>query len=270
MTSFRPPCCSIVSQSPSAIALRRVSGEFSSWLSLPPQAWTARDPAAAKTEAAGLRLAIADADWDTVERHGGLDAVVVKIDQAEEETAASAGAGWIDDFRLRGSSSWRQMTAIGKSLSNCADPLRRQALYFRLSQRPGPSSLWWCRFRKTVTGRGFSRVLTTWGGAAVRGASPFRPAEMVAHKRGESGGSDPLFTPPGAAPGGGRAPSTVIPAGRPSSRLGSRQRKSSRPQMALRPRRARLENAHNPISPIRSTGSLPLHLTASDSGFILG
>ena len=76
------------------------------------QAWTTRDPAAAKTEAAGLRQAIADADWDTVERHGALDAVVDKIDQAEEETAASAGAGWIDHFRLRGSSSWRQMTAI--------------------------------------------------------------------------------------------------------------------------------------------------------------
>ena len=26
--------------------------------------------------------------------------------------AASAGAGWIDHFRLRGSSSWRQITAI--------------------------------------------------------------------------------------------------------------------------------------------------------------
>ena len=35
MTSFRPPCCSIVSQSPSAIALRRVIGESSSRLSLP-------------------------------------------------------------------------------------------------------------------------------------------------------------------------------------------------------------------------------------------
>ena len=76
------------------------------------QVWTTRDPAAAKTEAAGLRQAIADADWDTVERHGGLDAVVDKIDQAEEETAASVGAGWIDNFRLGGSSSWRQMTAI--------------------------------------------------------------------------------------------------------------------------------------------------------------
>ncbi len=76
------------------------------------QASTTRDPAAAKTEAAGLRQAIADADWDTVERHGGLDAVVDKIDQADEETTASAGAGWIDNFRLWRSSSWRQMTAI--------------------------------------------------------------------------------------------------------------------------------------------------------------
>ena len=45
------------------------------------QVWTTRDPAAAKTEAAGLRQAIADADWDTVERHGGLDAVVAQAFQ---------------------------------------------------------------------------------------------------------------------------------------------------------------------------------------------
>ena len=45
------------------------------------QAWTTRDPAATKTEAAGLRQAIADADWDTIERHGGVDAVVDKINQ---------------------------------------------------------------------------------------------------------------------------------------------------------------------------------------------
>ena len=45
-----------------------------------------------------LRQAIADADWDTVERHGGLAAVVEKIDQADEETAASGGAGWFRQF----------------------------------------------------------------------------------------------------------------------------------------------------------------------------
>ena len=66
----------------------------------------------AKTEAALLWQAIADTDWDTVERHGGLDAVVDRIDQAEEETAASAGAGSIDDFRLWGSRRYRHMSAF--------------------------------------------------------------------------------------------------------------------------------------------------------------
>ena len=32
--------------------------------------------------------------------------------ESEGHEAASAGAGWIDNFRLWGSSSWRQMTAI--------------------------------------------------------------------------------------------------------------------------------------------------------------
>ena len=58
-----------------------------------------------------LRQAIADADWDTVERHGGLDVVVDKIDQAEEETAAMAGGGMIDDFRLWGSKRCRRINA---------------------------------------------------------------------------------------------------------------------------------------------------------------
>ena len=47
---------------------------------------------------------MADADWDTVQRDGSLDAGVEKIRQAGEETLASAVAGWVDDFRLWGSS----------------------------------------------------------------------------------------------------------------------------------------------------------------------
>ena len=58
--------------------------------------------------------------------------------------------------------------------------------------------------------------------------------------------------------------------GRLSSRLRSRQRKTADHKWPTGERGARLEEAHNPISPIRSTGSLPLHLTASDSGLILG
>jgi len=85
------------------------------------QAWRAQDPEAAKKEAAALRQAIADSDWDTVERLGGLDAVVGGIDLADEETAASASGGLVDNFRLWRLSSWRQMTAIRESLSNWAD-----------------------------------------------------------------------------------------------------------------------------------------------------
>ena len=48
-------------------------------------------------------------DWNAVERHSSLGAVVDKIDQAEEETPSSTGAGWIDNFCLRGSRTWRRM-----------------------------------------------------------------------------------------------------------------------------------------------------------------
>ena len=46
---------------------------------------------------------------DTVERHGGLGVVMEKIDQWEQEDPASNGRDMIDDFRLRGSRTWRRM-----------------------------------------------------------------------------------------------------------------------------------------------------------------
>ena len=73
------------------------------------QAWTTRDPGAAKPEATALRQAIADANLETVERHGGLTVVMEKIDQTEQETPASNGAGMIDEFRLGGSRPCRRM-----------------------------------------------------------------------------------------------------------------------------------------------------------------
>ena len=42
------------------------------------QARASRDTGAVETEAAALRQAIADTDWDTVERHGGFNTVVEK------------------------------------------------------------------------------------------------------------------------------------------------------------------------------------------------
>ena len=74
--------------------------------------WAVRDKGEPSQQAAFLRQAIADADWDIVERHGGLNVVMEKIDQLEQETPASNGRGMIDDFRLRGSSRWRTRSAI--------------------------------------------------------------------------------------------------------------------------------------------------------------
>ena len=73
------------------------------------QTWTTRDPAAAKKVAALLRQALADADWDTVERHGGLNVAIKKIVQWAQETPTSNGREMIDHFRLRGSRRWRHM-----------------------------------------------------------------------------------------------------------------------------------------------------------------
>ena len=133
--------------------------------------------------------------------------------------------------------------------------------------------------------KGFPASLLPEPAGGVPPASPFGPAEMVAHKRGESGGSDPFFgrwcgtgkgevvrplahtiSPPLS---GGRSLHSD-PCGKAVESAKKPTAKNSRPQMALRPREASLGDAHNPIAPIRSTGSLPLHLTASDSGLILG
>ncbi len=61
-----------------------------------------------------------------------------------------------------------------------------------------------------------------------------------------------------SAPGG---TSTLAPGCAPSSMS---PLNNSRPQMGQRLRRARLEEAHNPISPIESTGSLPPRSTVPD------
>lgn len=71
------------------------------------QFWAGGPAGEASQQAALLRQAIADADWDTVERHGGLDAATDKIDQWEQEAPGFNGHGMIDDFRLWGSTRCR-------------------------------------------------------------------------------------------------------------------------------------------------------------------
>ena len=73
------------------------------------QAWTTGNPAAAKTEAAGLRQAIAD-DCDTFKRHGALHALK-KINQLKQATPEPMGLEMIDDFRLWGSKRCRRINA---------------------------------------------------------------------------------------------------------------------------------------------------------------
>ena len=54
------------------------------------------------SEAIMLRQAIADTDWETLERYGGFDAAVKKVLRTEEETRSLDDRGMIHDFRLGG------------------------------------------------------------------------------------------------------------------------------------------------------------------------
>ena len=60
-------------------------------------------------QATFLLQAIHEADRDTVEGHGGFDVDMEKVVQREQENPASNGREMIDDFRLRGSRTWRHM-----------------------------------------------------------------------------------------------------------------------------------------------------------------
>ena len=118
------------------------------------QAWTTRDPAAAKTEAAVLRQAISDTDWDTVERHDGLEGALKKINQLAQESPVSNGRGMIDDFRLWGSSRCRRMgeTATTWRCSRSRFMISTPTTPF--SQRADPSPEWVETFTKRRIRRG--------------------------------------------------------------------------------------------------------------------
>ena len=62
------------------------------------QSWVARKMSEGEKEALMLRQAIADTDWDTVERYGGLNAALKKINQLTAGNAGTQGPG--NDRRL--------------------------------------------------------------------------------------------------------------------------------------------------------------------------
>ena len=72
------------------------------------QSWRGRGITEAEQEAIMLRQAIADGDWETLERHGGFDAAVKKVLEVEEQSAANNALGMIDSFHLWESSRCRR------------------------------------------------------------------------------------------------------------------------------------------------------------------
>ena len=98
-----------------------------------PRTWKSQ-PAPAK--ARGFR------GQDTVERHAGLDVVMEKIDQWEQENPASNGRGMIDNFHLWGSRRWSRTNAPPKKprwLTWVARDFTPPTLF---SQRAAPAPLW--------------------------------------------------------------------------------------------------------------------------------
>ena len=73
------------------------------------RSWVAGEMSEDEKEAFMLRQAMAEADWDTIERHGGFDAVVEKILRWDREDPVPKGREMIDDFRLWGSRRCRRM-----------------------------------------------------------------------------------------------------------------------------------------------------------------
>ena len=76
--------------------------------------WIAGDMTEADREHLALRQAISSADWETVERWGGLDAALKKIIQLKRETPALKGRGMIANFHLWGSRRCRRTNAPPK------------------------------------------------------------------------------------------------------------------------------------------------------------
>ena len=73
------------------------------------RSWVARKMSDDEKEAFMLRQAIDEADSDTVESHGGLNAAIEKIVQWERENPVPKGRGAIDSFRLWGSRRCRRI-----------------------------------------------------------------------------------------------------------------------------------------------------------------
>ncbi len=73
------------------------------------RSWVASEMSNDEKEALMLYQAIAETDFDTLERHGGFDAVVEKILRWDRKNPVPKGRGSIDSFRLWGSHRCRRI-----------------------------------------------------------------------------------------------------------------------------------------------------------------
>ena len=73
--------------------------------------WVGRDLTEGGRELLILRWAVSNADRETVERYGGLNAALKKINQLKQATPEPQGLGMIDDIHLWGSRRCRRMGA---------------------------------------------------------------------------------------------------------------------------------------------------------------
>ena len=71
--------------------------------------WGGADHQRSRKKILTLQLAVDNADWETLEPYGDLDAAMRKIHQFEQQNPNFNGPGMIDNFRLRGSRPCRRM-----------------------------------------------------------------------------------------------------------------------------------------------------------------
>ena len=177
---------------------------------------------------------------DTVEGHGGFDVVTEKFVQWEQENPASDGREMIDDFRLRGSPSWRRMgdtatkggwrTQVAHQVAHAFDhrnPSHSEGEALAVVVQAVPGNPHWTRVdTDCLSPPGYSPVRrrhcvsaashgASWrrtGGGGSGESDPHGFSALVRHRAGEMG-AQPKSSP-SPLPFSGVAPSTVIPGGK--------------------------------------------------------
>jgi len=102
------------------------------------QLWATGDPTAAKPEAEVLWQAIAEADWDSVERYAGLNPALKRMTQLARESPLSNGRGIIDHFHLWGSRRCRRGVSALQTWGRTPGPDMISTTKTPLSQRVEP------------------------------------------------------------------------------------------------------------------------------------